>query len=260
MSKSQKRFVLLHGVCHGAWCWYKVIPQLEAAGHIVTAVDLAASGINMSRVEEIQSVKDYSKPLLDLLGSDDEKVIIVAHSMGGIPAAFAADIFPHKIAAIVFLTATMPDTTNPPGYAFEKFVPSIPPEELLDTVFSTYGTPDRPLLNVLFGPKFMAKKLYQLSPVEDLELANLLVRVNPALATENLSGIISFTEEGYGSVTRISIICGEDNLVPEEYQRLIINNFPPKEVMKIKDADHMAMFSKPQELCALLLEIADKYA
>lgn len=86
------------------------------------------------------------------------------------------------------------------------------------------------------------------------------MRVNPALDTENLSGTISFTEEGYGSVSRIFIICGEDNLVPEEYQRLIINNFPPKEVLKIKDADHMPMFSKPQELCALLLEIADKYA
>jgi polyneuridine-aldehyde esterase len=39
----------------------------------------------------------------------------------------------------------------------------------------------------------------------------------------------------------------------------MISNFPPKEVMEIKCADHMPMFSKPQEVCALLLEIANKY-
>ncbi|KAG2307670.1 hypothetical protein Bca52824_027418 [Brassica carinata] len=88
----------------------------------------------------------------------------------------------------------------------------------------------------------------------------LLARESPALATDNLAGTRSFSEEGYGSVTRIYIICGEDNLIGEEYQRLIINNFKPKEVMKIEDADHMAMLSKHQELCACLLEIADKYA
>jgi len=47
-------------------------------------------------------------------------VILVAHSMGGIPAALAADIFSCKISAVVFLAAFMPDTRNPPAYVFEK--------------------------------------------------------------------------------------------------------------------------------------------
>ncbi|XP_010429306.1 PREDICTED: putative methylesterase 19 [Camelina sativa] len=255
-----KRFVLVHAVCHGAWSWYKVKTQLEAEGHCVTAVDLAASGRNMTRLEEIQTLMDYSKPLLEFmssLGSDDEKVILVAHSMGGIPAALAAEIFPCKIAAMVFVTAFMPDTRNPPAYVFEKLIRSTPREEWLDTVFGRYGNPDCPLESILLGPTFMAKKVYQLSPVEDLVLAKLLVRVNP-LVTTNLAGTKSFTEEGYGSVTRTYIICGEDNIVPEEYQRWMISNFPVKEVMEIKDADHMAMFSKPKELCALLLEVANK--
>ncbi|KAL0741824.1 hypothetical protein Bca4012_083337 [Brassica carinata] len=266
--KKQKRFVLVHGVCHGAWCWYKIIPPLQAAGHSVVAVDLAASGISTIKVEEIQSLEDYSKPLLEVLSSDDdeEQVIIVAHSMGGIPAALAADMFPRKIACIVFLTATMPDTKNPPSYPFEKackslqFVPSLTQEELLDIVFRSYDTHVPPLRTVVFGPKFMAKNLYQLSPVQDLELAKLLVRENPALSTDNLSGTKPFTEQGYGSVPRVYIICGEDNQIPEESQRLMISNFPPNEVIEIKGADHMAMFSKSQELSTCLLDIADKHA
>lgn len=27
--------VLAHGGCHGAWCWHKTVPLLEAAGHWV---------------------------------------------------------------------------------------------------------------------------------------------------------------------------------------------------------------------------------
>ncbi|CAH2061347.1 unnamed protein product [Thlaspi arvense] len=258
-NEKKKRFVLIHGLCHGAWCWYKVKTQLEAAGHCVTAVDLAASGVNMTCLEEIQTLKDYGKPLLEYLSSlcDDEKVILVAHSMGGISAALAADIFPRKIAAVVFLTAFMPDTRNPPAYVFEKFLRSTSREEWLDTVFGRYGTPDCPLEFGLLGPKFLAK-VYQLSPVQDLVLAQMLVRVNP-LVTNNLAGTRSFSEEGYGCITRIYIMCGEDLVLSEDYRRWMIKNFAPKEVMEIRDADHMAMFSKPQELC-LLLEIADKYA
>ncbi|KAL9300428.1 putative methylesterase 6 [Arabidopsis thaliana] len=231
-NKNQKRFVLIHGVCHGAWTWDKVKTQLEVAGHCVTAVDLAAS--------------------------DDGKVIVVAHSMGGISAALAADSFACKIAAIVFLTAFMPDTINPPAYVYEKLLRSIPQEEWLDTTCVNYGKPDFPLQYTLLGPKFMAKKMYQNSPVQDLEVVKTLVRENP-LVTNNLAGTRSFSEEGYGSVTRIYIVCREDLVEVEDYQRWMISNFPPKEVMEIKCADHMPMFSKPQEVCALLLEIANKY-
>lgn len=120
--ENQKRFVLVHGICHGAWSWYKVKTLLEAAGHCVSAIDLSASGINTTRVEEIQTLKDYSKPLLDIMDSfpSDKKTILVAHSLGGVPAALAADIFPCKTAAIVFLTSAMPDTKNPPAYVIEK--------------------------------------------------------------------------------------------------------------------------------------------
>ena len=36
--------VLIHGHMHGAWCWEKVVPLLEAKGHKVVAFDLPARG------------------------------------------------------------------------------------------------------------------------------------------------------------------------------------------------------------------------
>lgn len=124
-----KQYVLVHGACHGAWCWYKVKPVLEHSGHRVTVVDLTASGVNMSKVEEIQTLEDYTKPLLDLLESfgSEDKVILVGHSLGGVSVALAADMFPSKISVVVFVTSFMPDTTNPPSYVFEKVHQTINP-------------------------------------------------------------------------------------------------------------------------------------
>ncbi len=36
--------VLLHGSWHGAWCWHKVVPLLQARGHQVHVPDLPAHG------------------------------------------------------------------------------------------------------------------------------------------------------------------------------------------------------------------------
>src|SRR5260221_10947192 len=33
-------FVLVHGAWHGAWCWERLVPELEARGHASIAMDL----------------------------------------------------------------------------------------------------------------------------------------------------------------------------------------------------------------------------
>lgn len=122
-SREQTHFVLVHGACHGAWCWHKLKPRLEAAGHRVTALDLAASGINMKAlIQDVHTFHDYTQPLLDLLASlpPNEKVVLVGHSLGGLNLALAMDEYPEKVAVGVFLTAFMPDTTHKPSYVLDQ--------------------------------------------------------------------------------------------------------------------------------------------
>lgn len=69
-----------------------------------------------------------------------------------------------------------------------------------------------------------------------------------------------FSDEAYGSATRVYVVCNEDEAITEKFQRWMIANGGVKEVMEIKGADHMAMFSKTRELCNCLLEIANKYS
>ncbi|KAF3605639.1 hypothetical protein DY000_02049984 [Brassica cretica] len=106
-------FVLVHGAGHGAWCWYKLIPILKSQGHNVTAVDLAASGIDLSRAETLLSINEYIEPLMDLMNSlnVDEKVILVAHSFGGLAISKAMELFHDKVHMAIFVTALMPGPT-----------------------------------------------------------------------------------------------------------------------------------------------------
>lgn len=118
----KKHFVLVHGACHGAWCWFKLIPLLELAGHRVTVLDLVAAGINLTKISQLQTLGEYTEPLIQLMESlpDDDKIVLVGHSLGGLSIALVMDIFPHKIDVAVFLTAFMPDSYHTPSFIFDQ--------------------------------------------------------------------------------------------------------------------------------------------
>lgn len=111
-----RHFILVHGMCHGAWCWYKVASMLKSAGHRVTAVDLAGSGVDPRRIEELRSFAEYSQPLMDAMAAavdGRERAIVVGHSLGGLSIALAMQKFPQNVAAAVFVAAVMPSSSNP---------------------------------------------------------------------------------------------------------------------------------------------------
>ncbi|CAI9780738.1 unnamed protein product [Fraxinus pennsylvanica] len=249
----QKHFVLVHGACLGAWSWYKLQPLLEAAGHRVTAIDLSASGINPKSLDELRTFPDYTLPLFKVMESipPDEKVVLVGHSLGGMNLAFAMEKYPEKIYMAVFLAAIMPDTVHRPSYVPEQ----VPMEDSLDTQFAPFGRPEDHLQSILFGPQFISSRLYQLSPPEDVALANSLVRPT-SIFLEDLSNRSPFSNEKFGSVKRAFIITGKDKAIPPDFQRWEIENNPVAIQKEIEDADHMAMISKPSTLCQYLLEIA----
>ncbi|OEL31317.1 putative esterase PIR7A [Dichanthelium oligosanthes] len=120
--KKQHHFVLIHGVCHGAWCWYRVATILEAAGHRVTALDMAGCGASPGRGEEVGSFEEYSRPLLDAVAAlpEGEKAVLVAHSFGGQSLALAMERYPVKAAVAVFAPATMPAAGKPMSFAFKQ--------------------------------------------------------------------------------------------------------------------------------------------
>ncbi|KAM1151973.1 hypothetical protein FF1_034635 [Malus domestica] len=109
---SKQHFVLVHGSCFGAWSWYKLVTLIRSSGHNVTALDLAASGVDPQQAKDLRSISDYLKPLRDFMEAVDGKVILVGHSLGGLAISQAMERFPSKISVAIFVTASMPGPAN----------------------------------------------------------------------------------------------------------------------------------------------------
>lgn len=254
-----KHIVLVHGACAGGWSWYKVATRLRSAGHRVSTPDLAASGVDPRPLREVPTFHDYTKPLLDLLESlpAGEKVVLVGHSLGGVNIALAAEMFPEKVAAAVFVTAFMPDSSSPPSYVLEKFVEGRT-MDWMDTEFKPQDPVGKLPISMLFGPLVIQANFCQLCSPEDLTLGGSLMRVG-SMFVDDLRLQQPYTEARYGSVRKVFIVCKDDRAIVESFQRWMIENYPVDEVMEIDGADHLALFSTPAELASCLADIAEKY-
>ncbi|KAJ9184916.1 hypothetical protein P3X46_004601 [Hevea brasiliensis] len=248
-------FVLIHTVCHGAWTWYKLTPVLEAAGHKVTALDLAASGIDPRQIEQIGSFDEYSEPLLTFMASlpEGEKVILVGESCGGINVAIAADKYPEKIAAVVFVNAVMPDTDHSPSYALDKHMMAIPKK---DTVPFTYVNKAETITGWKMGFMFLSENVFTACTPEDCKLATMLLRKG-SLFQSILAKREKFTKEGYGSIKRIYVYTDSDEIFKPYFHSWQIENYKPDKVYKIEGGDQKLMLSKTNELAQILNEVAD---
>ncbi|XP_020261458.1 methylesterase 3-like isoform X2 [Asparagus officinalis] len=92
--------------------------------------------------------------------------------------------------------------------------------------------------------------------LKDLMLASTLLRPCP-MFIEDLESMSALSKDRYGSVPSFYVVCCDDALITKEYQQQMIRNHCVKKVFEIEGSDHMAMFSRPQELCQSLLEIVE---
>ncbi|CAA3002273.1 salicylic acid-binding 2-like [Olea europaea subsp. europaea] len=188
----------------------------------------------------------------------DDTVVLVGHSMGGISISVAMEMFPQKISVAIFVTAFMP--------APHLNVPTIILEGnrqmdhgFMDSQISFGKGKDKPPTSLVFGSKFLSNVLYQLSPLEDLSLATLLVRPIGLYDDAEMLKEIILSTQNYGSVRRAYLISEEDKIIKEDSQKWMIEKNPPDLEKTICGSDHMVMLSKPQELCVFLQEIAQEY-
>ncbi|MED6160854.1 hypothetical protein PIB30_055166, partial [Stylosanthes scabra] len=154
------------------------------------------------KIEDVDTLYEYSQPLLEVLESlpPNEKVVLVGHSLGGLNIAIAMEKFAAKIEVGVFLTAFVPDTEHKPSYVLEKvdiffllakqYCEGTAASEWLDTSFSQCGNKT----SMLFGPNFLSTKVYQLCSIQDLELIKCLKRPS-SLFIEDLSQEKNFSKE-----------------------------------------------------------------
>jgi pimeloyl-ACP methyl ester carboxylesterase len=102
-------FVLVHGAWHGAWCWQRVVPLLQDAGHRVTTPTLTGLGERRHLASGAVNLDTHVEDVLNHLafeGLDD--VVLVAHSYAGFVAHGVADRNAGAIRRLILLDAFIP--------------------------------------------------------------------------------------------------------------------------------------------------------
>lgn len=245
-----KTYVLVHGAWHGAWCWYKVVPLLEAKGNKVVAMDLPGHGQDKTTVADVQ-LSDYVDKVVEVVRSLKGPVILVGHSMAGVVIAQAGEVLgKEKIEQLIFLDAFMPNDgesvfslAEKAGRANANLSDAKPGISLTESLILSNDQKTSKI-----KPENAVELFYHDCPAEDIALAqkNLGWQSMACLATP-----VKVTAARYGAIPKVYILC---TAAKDLDKSSLVNNVPSQKVIKLQSS-HSPFFSMPDTLVKILDEI-----
>lgn len=242
--QTMKIFILVHGSWHSSWNWHKVIPVLEAQAHKAITIDLPGMGTDKTPIQEVTLQLSVDK-LCKLIDEAEEKVILVGHSKNGIVISQAAEYRSHKIEKLIYLAAYLiPNGKTQAEYSAQDT------SGMLKPYVTRYPESGSHTLQT----EIYKEGLYHDCDDDITELAKLLLS-HETVAT----GItpLQLSEENFGSVRRFYIECTEDRAVTPFIQQKMYKETVCEKVYSMATS-HSPFFSKPKELCDMLMDIAKR--
>jgi pimeloyl-ACP methyl ester carboxylesterase len=232
--------ILVHGSWHGAWCWDKVTPLLERAGHRVVAPDMPGHGEDRRPIEQV-TLPAYVERVMDCIDAEPESagpVVLVGHSLGGCIITQTAEYRPGRIQVMVYIAGMMPMNG-------QSVLDLRAPESLVtQNVVLSEDKRSSLVRDEALKPAFYAD-----CADEDVEWAR--AHLVPQ-ATAPIGTPVHTTAENFGRVPRVYIECLRDRAIPPGVQRRMIEAQPPRHVFSM-NTSHTPLFSAPEELVRHIL-------
>jgi len=256
---------------------------LAAAGHAAIAIDLPGYGLNtrfpksyfkrpldreafanelspISNVTIDHQVAAISTALDSLISGGSQPVVLVGHSMGGMPITAVGEAMPQKIRKLVYLAAMM----VPPGKPLRPYLTG--PESKNSLIGNlVMGVPETARAGRIdprsTDPEYratMKEAFYGDVSEEQAEAAINLLQPDYPL----VNGPTITSAQRWGSIPRSYILTEQDKGVLPGLQRRFIREVDEAVPANITDVrpihtSHSPFLSRPAELANILIELAE---
>jgi pimeloyl-ACP methyl ester carboxylesterase len=228
------RYLLLHGSWHGAWCWYKVAPQLRAFGEVIVP-NLPGRGRDPALLPLVtvgRMVRMLARQL-----HPSHPTTIVAHSRYGVLATAFAEAYPAAVRRIIYLASFMLPTGERVLDHFQTDTDSLLQSHV---EVSRVGLWDR------LAPAAYVPALYADCSAEDVALATALLCKEPSLPA---LARVTTSAQRWGRVPKAYIRLTQDRAVSLRLQDRLIELGKLDRVESLH-ASHSVYFSQPEALVA----------
>jgi len=237
-------FLLVHGAFSGAWIWGPLQERLKANGHVADALDLPGSGDDRTPATEV-TLDGCAARVCDVLAASADPAIVVGHSMGGVVITQAAAHCPQRVAALVYVSAFMPQNG----------------QSLLELTHLPEGAGDQVQANLVINedsceavlPDAASKGAVYGCCTEDIARWA-IARQRPQPLAPFVTPV-SIPPAALDNINRYYVLCKRDQAVPPPLQRRMISENGCAQVIEL-DTDHTPQLSMTDDLARALDQFA----
>lgn len=225
-------FVLVHGGYHGAWCWERLIPELQQRGHGAVAVDLPISDPAAGAARYAETIRAAAQDL--------DEVALVGHSMGGLSIPLAATELP--VTKLIFLCAFVPR----PGMSMNQIRAA---EPVADYKPQTAEFTDLGDGVWTIGPRTATELFYHDASPELARWAVARLRPQSYRLLDEITPLRRWPD-----VDAEFIVCGDDRAVSPEWERTVAEDQLGVKPIELPGG-HSPFLTRPAELAEVLAEL-----
>ncbi len=238
-----KKLLLVHGSCHGAWCWAQLLPELAARGIEARAIDLPGRGADLTPPAAV-SLAQMAEAIVQAIAEMGGAVALLGHSAGGFAISAAASLAPQQVSKLIFLAAYRPLS----GKSLIDMHNDWPQQPLRGHLArSAEGAA------FIFKPESRQTLLYH--DCDPATAAWAAMRLVPEpLGPQRTPLALS---DQFARIEQHFLICAEDRVIPVGYQRLMAASLPPNHV-QVLPAGHSPFLSIPALLAERIAALFDK--
>ncbi len=225
-------FVLVHGAWHGAWCWERLVGELESRGHEATAMDLPID----DPAATFETYADVvGAHVADEAGHD---AIVVGHSMAGPTISLVPRR--QRVRRLVYLCAVVPE----PGVSVAQ---QLADEDILDHGYLE-------IRGELVADGFTrwadaaAARQFMYADCDAADTQAAIQRLRPQAQSPY---VVPCPLTDFPDVPSTYIACGEDRLVRPAWSRWVAEQRLDADFIELPGS-HSPFLSRPDHLASVL--------